>query len=192
LTAPDSFFRRLPVTGGIGDPLFYGLIVSYIGLLAATLYSAVFDATFGSSFGNFGDRPELARLLPFIQGGVGIVVRLIVGPISIVIGFFIWAGILHLLLLAFGGGGRGFEATFRVVAYASTTSLIAIVPICGSLVGPIYGIVVTIIGLSAVHGDSKGKAAAAVLLPWVLCCCCCAAGIGAMFGGIASFANRMQ
>jgi hypothetical protein len=192
LTAPESFFRRLSPTGGIPDPLFYGLIVSYIGLVAGLLYNAVFNATFGSAFNSFGDRPELARIMPFVQGGVGLVVNLILGPVFIAVWLFIWSGIVHLLLLLLGGGARGFEGTFRVVAYASASNLIQIVPLCGSFVGGVYGIVLAIIGLSAVHGDSKGKTAAAVLLPLVLCCCCCALGLGVMFGGIASALSRVR
>jgi hypothetical protein len=192
LTAPDSFFRRLPATGGIGDPLFYGVIVSYLGLLAASLYGAVFNATFGSAFSAFGDRPELARLMPFVQGWVGLVVNLILGPVFIVVGLFISSGIVHLLLLLLGGGARGFEGTFRVVAYAAGSNLIQIVPLCGGFVGRVYWIVLVIIGLSAVHGDSKGKAAAAVLLPLVLFCCCCALGLVVMFGGIASALGQVR
>jgi hypothetical protein len=192
LTAPESFFRRLSATGGIADPLLYGLIVSYIGLVAGTLYNAVFHATLGSAFSSFGDRPELARIMPLVQGGAGLVVNLILGPIFIAVGLFIWSGILHLILLLLGGGGRGFEGTFRVLAYAAASNLFQIVPLCGGFVGGVYGIVLAIIGLSEVHGDSKGKAAAAVLLPLVLCCCCCALGIGAMAGGIASLANRFR
>jgi hypothetical protein len=193
LSAPEAFFRRMPATGGIVDPLLYGLIVSYIGLVAATVYNAVFNATFGSALSSFGgDRPELARFMPFLEGGLGLVMNLILGPFAIVVGLFIWAGILHLLLLLLGGGGRGFEATFRVVAYGSASNLIQIIPVCGSFIGVVYGIVLAIIGLSAVHGDSKGKAAAAVLIPLVLCCCCCALGVAAIFGMAASLASQVR
>ena len=192
LSAPEAFFRRMPATGGIGDPLFYGFIVSYIGLVAATVYNAVFNATFGSALSSFGDRPELARFMPLLEGGMGLVMNLVLGPFAIVVGLFIWAGILHLLLLVLGGGGRGFEATFRVVAYGSASNLIQIIPVCGSFIGVVYGIVLAIIGLSAVHGDSKGKAAAAVLIPLVLCCCCCALGVAAIFGMVASLVSQVR
>jgi hypothetical protein len=191
LTSPETFFRGLGATGGIADPLLYGLIVSYIGLVAASVYNAVFNATVGSAFRGFGDQPELARFLPYLQGGVGLAANLIMGPILIVVALFIWAGILHVLLLLLGGGGRGFEGTFRVLAYAAASNLIQIIPVCGGFVGGIYSIVLAIIGLSAVHGDSKGKTAA-VLLPLVLCCCCCALGLLIMAGGIASLANRIR
>jgi hypothetical protein len=192
LTSPEGFFRAMPVTGGIGDPLLYGLIVSYIGLAAAAVYNAVFNVTFGSALSSLGDRPEVARFLPFLEGGLGLVGNLVLGPFIIVIGLFIWSGILHLLLLLLGGGARGFEGTFRVVAYASTTNLIQIVPLCGGLIGAVYGIVLAIIGLAAAHGDSKGKTAAAVLIPLVLCCCCLVAGVMVVMGSIASIASGMR
>lgn len=195
LTSPEVFFRGLPATASIGDPLFYAVIVGYIGLVATTVYNAVFNATLGSAFtslGGLGDRPEIARFMPFIQGGLGLVVNLVLGPLFIAVGLFIWAGVLHLLLLLLGGGARGFEATFRALAYSSASNLFQIIPLCGSLIGAVYGIVLTIIGLSAAHGDSKGKAAAAVLIPLVLCCCCCALGLGALAGGVASLANRLR
>jgi hypothetical protein len=192
LTSPERFFREMPVAGGIGDPLLYGLIVSYVGLVAAAVYNAVFNVTFGSAFAGLSEHPELARFLPLMQGGMGLVLNLVLGPIFLAVGFFVWSGVLHLLQLLLGGGGRGFEATFRVVAYASTTNLIQIVPMCGGLIGGIYGLVLAIIGLAAAHGDSKGKTAAAVLLPLVLCCCCAAVVAALFMGSLASFATRMR
>ena len=50
----------------------------------------------------------------------------------------------------------------------------------------IWVVVLTIIGLSVVHGISWQKATAAVLLPLVLFCCCCLGGIGLLAGLIAA------
>jgi hypothetical protein len=192
LTSPEAFFRGLSPRASIGDPLFYGVIVGYIGLVAAAVYNAVFNATLGSAFNNLADRPELARFMPVVHGGLGLAVNLILGPIVVAVGLFVWAGILHLMLLLLGGGARGFEASFRAIAYSSASSLFQIIPLCGGLVGGVYGFVLMIIGLSAAHGDSKGKAAAAVLIPLVLCCCCCFAVIAALAGGIASLASQVR
>ena len=51
---------------------------------------------------------------------------------------------------------------------------------------PVWTAVLTIIGLSVVHGISWQKAAAAVLLPLVLFCCCCAGGVGLLASLIAA------
>ena len=64
--------------------------------------------------------------------------------------------------------------------------MIALLPLCGRCVAAVWVVVLTIIGLSVVHGISWQKATAAVLLPLVLFCCCCAGGIGLLAGLIAA------
>jgi hypothetical protein len=192
LTGPERFFHAMPVTGGVTDPLLYGLIVSYVGLVATTVYNLVFNATFGSAFSGLEGRPELEPFLPFLTNSVSLLGNLIFGPVLIVVSLFVWAGILHLLLLLLGGGARGYEATFRVLAYASAANLVQIVPLCGSFIAPVYSMVLLVIGLAAAHGDSKGKTAAAVLIPLLLCCCCCLLVAMMFAGGIASLANQAR
>jgi hypothetical protein len=196
LSQPESFFRSMPVTGGLTSPLLYGLLIGYVGLVASTLYSLVFNLTFGGlgSLARHGGPFE--RLAPFMEGGVSLIGNLVFGPVVIAIVLFISAGILHVMLLLLGGAQRDFEATFRVVGYAQATAILQIVPVCWCIDSFVYGIVVAIIGLSHAHGISKGKAAAAVLIPIVLVCCCCAAAIGiaaaTVAGGLATILGHSQ
>ncbi len=186
IATPGEFFRRMPVTGGIGAPLGYGVIVGYLGLLAKAIYDAVFRAVLGSPFAPFGGRPELQRFAAMMEGGVGLIVQVVLGPVLVVIGIFIAAGIFHLLLMVLGGARRDFEATARVVCYSEAAALFGIVPFCGAFIGAIYQIVLWIIGLAEAHGISKGKAAAAVLIPILLVCCCCIGVIALVAGGLAA------
>jgi hypothetical protein len=94
--------------------------------------------------------------------------------VFVVTGVFIAAGILHLMLLLLSGARRDFEATFRVVSYAQATSILFLVPFCGTLVGGVWCLVLYVLGLAAVHQIGHGRATAAVLLPIALVCCCCA------------------
>ena len=73
-----------------------------------------------------------------------------------------------------GGNRLGFEATFRVVAYAMAASLLLIVPVCGSLLFPIWSLVVMVIGLHKIHDIEPWRAIIAVLLPLLLCSLSCA------------------
>jgi hypothetical protein len=45
-----------------------------------------------------------------------------------------------------------------------------LLPVCGALAAWIWNIVVTVLGLSEVHGISKGRALVAVCLPTLVCC----------------------
>ncbi len=182
----------MPVTGGIGDPLLYAVIVGYIGLFASTIYNLVFRSVLTSSLSRMGGNSDFERLAGFMHGGVGVVLNLILGPLFIVIGLFVSAGIFHLVLLALGGAQRGFEATFRVASYSQAASIFNIIPGCGGLVGLVYALVLLVIGLSEAHGISRGKSATAVLVPFVLICCCCAGVIAVAAFGLAGALGRMR
>ncbi|MCA1687950.1 MAG: YIP1 family protein, partial [Actinobacteria bacterium] len=99
------------------------------------------------------------------QGFGGFITSLILAPIFAAIGLFIGAGILHLLvMLIVGSGNSGFEATFRVGAYAAVTSLVSWIPFIG-WIASLYGIYLAIVGIREVHGTTTGKAALVVLIP---------------------------
>jgi hypothetical protein len=189
LFAPTAFFREMPVSGGIGAPLGYAVILGYLGVVFQAIYQAVFRVVMGPTFSRFEARDELRNVLPWLEGGAGFVAQLLFGPIFVVLGLFIGAGVYHLMLLILGGARRDFEATFRVAAYSQAISVLLILPICGSLIGFVWWLVVVVIGLSEAHGIGRGKAFAAVILPLVLVCCCCCVALGLIIGGAASLAG---
>lgn len=189
---PAEFFRGMPVTGGLGGPLLYGVAVGYVGLLASAVYNTIFQALVGPELFGLPRRGELERLLPYLQGGLGLAMQLILGPLLIAVGLFIFAAIVHLLLMLLGGAPRGFEATFRVGCYAEAAALLRVIPFCGSPLSAACFLFLAIIGLSEAHGISKGRAALAVLLPLLLACCCCAAAIALVVGGFASALGQLK
>jgi len=192
LTRPSEFFASMPVTGGIGGPLLYGIVIGTLGVIVAAVYREVFQALVGSTFAGLGSSAEMRRVMPFLMGGVGLVVQVVFSPIFVILGLFVVAAIAHLFLLLFGGARRGFEATFRVVCYSEAAAVINIIPLCGGAISAVYYLVLGIIGLAAAHGIGKGTAAAAVLLPLVLLCCCCAGAGLLAAGSLASFLSHMK
>jgi len=67
-----------------------------------------------------------------------------------------------------GGNKKGFESTFRALAYAYGGNLFGIIPFIGSTIGGIYCLVLTIFGVREGHGISTGRAVLAVLLPIIV------------------------
>ena len=193
LGGPSDFFRRMPVVGGIGGPLLYGMIAGYIGLLASALYSFIMRSALGTAAWDFGGRSsQLEQIMPMLTSGVGMIGQVVFGPLLVIIGLFIVSAIVHVCLLALGGATSGFEGTFRVASYANAAALLRIVPVCGDIVAFFYYIVLAIIGVAEAHRISGVKAAAAVLLPFLLLCCCCGLGIAAAVGGLASILGQAR
>jgi hypothetical protein len=185
LFQPVEFFRAMPTSGGLGGPLGFGVAVGYFGLAVSATYKFVFQSVAGRMITELARASELQRISEIVGSGVGLVLTLALGPLLILIGLFLGAGVTHLCLMLLGGAKRGFEATLRVACFAQAPALFAIVPFCGGLVQLVYEIVLAIIGISEAHQISRLTAALAVLLPFVLICCCCGAGVAAMFGGVA-------
>jgi hypothetical protein len=193
LTKPGAFFRSMPVTGGIGGPLLFGVIVGYVGLVASAIYYAVLESVGGAAWTGWAGRSrELERLLPYLQGGMGLVGQIVFGAFAVVIGLFVFSAIVHLMLLLVGGARQGFEATFRVAAYAEATMLLRLIPFCGEPIAVVYFLVVAIIGLAEAHRIGKGKSALAVLLPMIVFCCCCALATAVALGGLASVLGQAR
>lgn len=184
---PTSFFRKLPVTGGIGNPLLYGLILGMIGVIFSIMYSQFWSNVF-----------DFSRLAPYMGSdfdmeaynfasqmqSIGMLVKLVISPFVILIGFFIAAGIFHLILLIFGWNKENFEATFRIIAYSESAYFFEIVPFFGGLVSMVWAVVLYVIGLKEVHKLTIGQSLLVVFLPLILICLCCCGALAMIFGVI--------
>jgi hypothetical protein len=167
-TSPRAAFERMPVSGDVLRPFLFAILVGWTG--------AVFGVTWNLLFSGIMPRsPEYERYsmpntwAPFFA---------LFAPLIIVVSLLIGTAINHLFLMILGGARRGIAATLRVLCYASVPQILNVIPGCGSLLGGVGTLVLTVIGLSAVHGISIGKSVLAVILPTLLCCIC---GIALLF-----------
>jgi len=153
---PSSFFSRMPADRGMIHPLIFALLMGVLGGIFSLLYQFLAMNYLGRIFGTEG------------MGGfhVPMMIGWVIGlPILTVIGVFVGSAILHVCLMIVRGNRKGFEATFRVVAYAMSTQIFGIIPILGGVIGGIWALIIEIIGTRDAHGISTGRAALAVFLP---------------------------
>ena len=116
-----------------------------------------------------GPPPAVAVMFPIMM-----IPHMIFAPVSVLVGIFINAGILHLCLMILKLGKKRFESTFRVVCYSQSIQVLMLIPIFGWFVAPVWQIVVTIIGLREVNTTTTGKAALAFFMPMIAMCGCMA------------------
>lgn len=183
-TAPSEAFERMPIVGGIGQPLLFGIMVAWIGVAISAVWSLLFS---GMSL-PFIDSDQLGLAGAVLGMSTAMTVAIIfLAPIIVIIAVFVEAAVLHLMLMLVGGANKGFEATARVCSYAQASQLAQAIPFCGGLLSMVWSLILLITGLSAAHGASRGKAAVAVILPVVLCCAFLAAMT--FFGVLAGIAS---
>lgn len=172
LVDPVNTFRHMPVTGGLGGPLLFAVLLGTVGVIFQAFYNMM----------GFGLQ-MMSTTMGVEEVGMNVLLTLIMmilSPILVTVGTFIGAGILHLFLMLFGGANRGFEATFRVIAYVGgATALFNAIPICGGLILFVWSTVCEVIGAKEAHQTTTWQALLAVLTPLLLCCCCVAAMMAA-------------
>jgi hypothetical protein len=170
LTRPTEAFTIMRTEGGFCDPLFFGVIGGSIGAIVWLLISALVQ-----SLGVFAAMSTQQNILQHLMGagvsGGVLMIRLVLTPIAIAVGLFIWAALVHVCLMLLGGANKSFETSFRALSYAyGATSLFVIIPCCGGLIALVWGLFADCIGISRSHETDIGRAVIAVLLPLVVCC----------------------
>jgi hypothetical protein len=156
LFRPSRFYSRMPVEGGLINPLIFALVMGVLGGMFGLLYQFLLMSFVGRMFGAEG----------FTDFGVPMMIGSAIGlPLLTIAAVFIVSGVLHVCLMIVGGNQKGFEATFRVIAYAMGTQIFGIIPLLGGVIGAIWALSIEIIGIRESHHISTGRAALAVFLP---------------------------
>lgn len=174
VSAPRDAFSRLRPDGDYLWPLIFGLLFSWIGQFFGQIWNLILGESIRSmlsGLGEFGN--TLAQF--FETSPLQVMVGLIIFPVLYLVVMFLFAGISHLALMLFSAldeSPLGFEGTFKVVAYCSVLDLLNVVPFAGAILAFIGKLVLYVLGFSAVHRTSEGKALGAVAIVVFTCCCC--------------------
>ena len=182
-STPTETFQNLPVTGGLGRPLFFYTLAGWISGGAAIFYQLV-----AASINPVMFLGEAAKdLSSGMLIGIGVAVLLFL-PLFLIAGAFLWTAIMHFFLMLTGAGRHGFEATFRALAYSGgATSMLQLVPLCGGYIYPVAWLVYGVIALKEVHRADLWRVVVSMLLMLLLCC-------GALMGmamGVAALAGNL-
>lgn len=182
---PARGFDQTRRQGDFASPLLFAIIIGWIGALIGQIWQFLFQGSMLNWM-----PPEIRDQMAFYMAGsvFGLIVSIIVYPIFILIGLFIWSAVFHVCLMLVGGlnhSKSGFEGSFRAVSYSTVAQLAQLLPIVGGFISIIWSIVLVTIGGSSLHDTSRGRALAAALIPLFVCCVCFAFGMMLMVGALA-------
>jgi hypothetical protein len=190
LGSPKEAFVRVGHGSGLGKPIVFGVLIGYVALVAALVWNALTRAFVFGFLAEYA--PEIQSQFAGAQASADAAVTIgiaLAGPFLVALSILVWGGLFHLFLLLFGGVGRSFADTLRVVAYAQSCQVFGLLPFCGGIIAAVWGVVVQIIGISAVHRCGTGKAAASVLVPLLGCCVCGVSAYALVFATALSLAQ---
>lgn len=179
---PREAFARMGPEVSLGKPILFAIILGWVGLLVGQIYQWVFRSMLASLMPGFFGRQDL------FFSKVASLVTVLTAPVWILLGLGVITLIIHLFLLLYGGAQRGLETTFRTLAYTEATYIFQVIPVVGGMIAVLWWLFVSILGLAQAHQTTTGRAAGAVLTPFLLCCVCVIAVVvmagAAIFGAL--------
>ena len=156
LFSPSRFFKKVATGEGYWAPLIYAMISGIIGFGAAIFWPwFLFSRWFP------------VQRIPAFSYNIYFIITIAL-PLMVAFSLLFESGVAHLCLMTIRGNRRGFQVTFRAIAYCFSGYLFGLLPFLGSAIGGIYTLVLTIIGIREGHSISTGKAVLAVLLPIII------------------------
>lgn len=140
ITNPAGFFRDMPLTGGLGDPIIF---LAAMGIVSGAIQAFLSILGLGFKVSFF---MALASII-FV-------------PLMVVIFSFIGAGIFFVIWKLMGSE-QSFEAAYRCVAYAAAisplTTLIGIVPYLGAVISMVWMMFLMVTASQEVHKQESQK-----------------------------------
>lgn len=173
LLEPVGFFRGIERRGSAKNPVVFAVVCFVLSLLIEAIALAFYAVAIGEAPGGpLGPLGAAGQLPDSGSVGVGtflvlLLLLVLFSPVIALLGLYIGAALVHVLVWIFvRPGNAGFEATFRVYAYATVTALVSWVPLVG-WIASLYGLYLTLIGLRELHSTTTGKAVAVMVIPAV-------------------------
>lgn len=160
ITAPSSFFARVPWERPLARPLLFYLIVVIVSAFFSLILTAVIGVPEGleEAFSSYELGIEMS-------GGAIALVTFFATPFLLLAVLLLNTLVLHLFVAMLARERRSLGATARVICYAIAPYPVSAIPFVGPLASSLWITVLVILGLRQAHRTTPGRAAAVVLIP---------------------------
>ncbi|MAF99270.1 MAG: hypothetical protein CMH61_01530 [Nanoarchaeota archaeon] len=162
LISPDYFFRGIKREKGLTSSFIYYAVLSLFGVVFS-FFSATYLVL--PLLSQYTENTLLGAYLgmSITEPAVG---SFVFGFFAAVLLSFVFAGLLHLWCLLFGGKGS-YTQSYKLLAYSQTPKLLfSWIPGIGVFAG-IYSLVLIIIGTQRLHNISRTRAIIMYVLPYI-------------------------
>ncbi len=155
ILTPKKFFASLPLTGGLGEPLGFALLVGTIGVLSSLLWQLILEGNFSETMPAVAFSKQIGNFINDPRVVIGI---FMLSPFLVALGQFFLSICLLWAVRLTGQEKNTFESVFRVVAYSQAPAVICLIPWGGAFIAAVWHLIVLIIGISKKFDSSIFKA----------------------------------
>ncbi|MFA5002486.1 MAG: Yip1 family protein [Methanolinea sp.] len=150
----------------LGDAIKYFIILLIINAILTVIVDLIMGSAILSAINQAMGQFGMGEI--FLAETMGVAIGAIVLVIVSLIMVFIIGGWLHLFVYLLGGR-KGYLETVKALIFGSTPyMLIGWIPLVGIIIGGIWSLILSILGIRELHQISTGRAAGAVILAAII------------------------
>lgn len=142
ITNPVAFFREMPKSGGLADPVIFLVIM---GVISGFIQAILALLGMGGSHASFGM----------------VLFSVVMMPLMVVLFGFVIAAVMFVIWKLMGSE-ESYETAFRCIAYTSAISVITmflnVIPYAGAILGLVWMMYLLVIASTEVHQIESRKA----------------------------------
>lgn len=158
MLAAPGFFSGVRSAGSLKRPIAFYLLIGIFQALTERLWYLMSVR----AFGGFIEDPQLRAWMGSVTHDMSLAMVLILSPLTLLLQLTVLAGLYHVMIRLVEPQAADFSTTVRVIAYSAAPTVLSVVPLVGPVVGSLWFVVCTFVGVKYAHRLPWSRTALAV------------------------------
>lgn len=158
MLAAPRFFSGVRSTGSLKRPVAFYLLVGIFQSLAERLWYLMSMR----AFGGFIEDPQLKAWMGSVTHDMSLPMTLLLSPFTLLLQLAVLAGLYHFMIRLVEPRAADLPTTVRVISYSAAPTVLSVVPLVGPVVGSLWFVVCTFVGVKYAHRLPWSRTALAI------------------------------
>lgn len=158
MLAAPRFFSGVRSTGSLKRPVAFYLLVGIFQSLTERLWYLMSMR----AFGGFIEDPQLKAWMGSVTHDMSLPMTLLLSPFTLLLQLAVLAGLYHFMIRLVEPRAADLPTTVRVISYSAAPTVLSVVPLVGPVVGSLWFVVCTFVGVKYAHRLPWSRTALAI------------------------------
>lgn len=158
MLAAPRFFSGVRSSGSLKRPVAFYLLVGIFQALTERLWYLMSVR----AFGGFIEDPQLHAWMGSVTHDMSLPMTLLISPFTLLLQLAVLSGLYHFMIRLVEPRAADLPTTVRVISYSAAPTVLSVVPLVGPVVGSLWFVVCTFVGVKYAHRLPWSRTALAI------------------------------
>lgn len=158
MLAAPRFFSGVRSTGSLKRPVTFYLLIGIFQALTERLWYLMSMRAFGGVI----EDPQLQAWMGSVTHDMSLPMTLLLSPFTLLLQLAVLSGLYHFMIRLVEPRAADLPTTVRVISYSAAPTVLSVVPLVGPVVGSLWFVVCTFVGVKYAHRLPWSRTALAI------------------------------